>query len=1284
MRRKSFAILLALLLCLTMLAAPVFADDGEYPEEGPETVFMDDAIEIGPEIEEPEEQENADEPEDPESEIDDESLDGELDAAESSTEPSTEQNNTEDAEEIPTEQQNDAEQESEDNQEHLTEADTQPLPRLSVRPSAQLMVTTGTTVGGGVVDISQSRWVTAKSTVGLTSATSFSRDTSSTLAQVQAKSGVKQIDDGATDCVAYMWKDGTAVYWWSNADTVYLPSYCKTLFYNCAALTSLDMSGFDTSKVTTMQQMFRGCTSLTSLDLSMFDTGSVTSMAEMFYDDSALTSLNVSSFRTGNVVDMGMMFHNCSSLTSLDVSGFDTGKVTSMKATFQVCSGLTSLNLRNFDTSSVTDMTAMFNCCRKLQALDLSSFNTSKVTNMQAFCNECNALRSINVSSFDTRKVENMQYMFDTCTALTVLDISNFSTVSATDMSYMFNADNGLASLTIPADFVTGSAATSDDTRPLATFPTQLTHTRSADGTTAAIVSGSTDVNSATAQTTYIAPVTVTFYNGSTVLGTQTFAKGLAQTLSTACQGSVSGYSFYGWATSSNTSSRTYTSGKSASFSADTSLYAIYSRPITFRSGTVRSATNTVTQYYYGGSAKAITTPTATKPNSTWTLFGWSTGTTATTSTTVSTSTTKSFTPSSTTYNAKFNRIVTVNYNANGGSGATAASTATQYYNSYGAISTPSVTLAANGFTAPTGKVFQQWGESASATTGNDAGSAYTGFSPTVGDTTLSTTLYAIWQSTTGTASITAQTYNSAKIALSTSSTANTSSYTGTASSGTCTISNVNAGTYYVWASAADDNSTLYLYTGKTVTVSGGGTGSATVTYYKVTPSASNATVKVDMYAGNSSSTTKIYTRSNSSYTYLLSGCYAYVTSGTVTGYSSVSLTKNNSAISSGTWHQITAATTFKAVGTPNTITVNFYQNTTKLGSQTYTYNAAQNLSTGCQGSVSGYSFAGWAASNSTDAVTYTGGQSVTNPNGVSGGSTSLYAVYSRPVTFYSGAAQGTTNYVTQYYYGGSAKAVTSPSITAPNSSWTAYGWWTGTSAGYSRTVAASTSFTPSATSYYATFSRTLTVNYNGNGASGSTTASTATQYYNSYGNISSPSVTLSSNGFLAPANSVFYQWGESSSAVGGYAAGAAYPFAPAVSSTTVEKTLYAVWQTVRVFSVTVPASLPVTLNADGSVSVSSDVAIVNGSTDAVKVAGVAITTANGWTLDDGVTQASLPVDSRKFALTVKTGTGAEVKNQTIAAGESLPLRYTAVVAAQSSAITDAKIADVVFTVAWA
>ena len=172
-----------------------------------------------------------------------------------------------------------------------------------------------------------------------------------------------------------------------------------------------------------MGTIFYGCSSLTSLDLSGFDTSNIAGMAYMFYGCSSLTSLDLSGFDTSNVADMAYMFSYCSSLTSLDLSGFDTSKVTSMAYMFQYCSSLTSLDVSHFDTSNVTDMGFMFRNCSSLSSLDLSGFDTSEVKAMYNMFSDCSSLSSLDLSGFDTSKVITMSFMFSDCSSLASLSL---------------------------------------------------------------------------------------------------------------------------------------------------------------------------------------------------------------------------------------------------------------------------------------------------------------------------------------------------------------------------------------------------------------------------------------------------------------------------------------------------------------------------------------------------------------------------------------------------------------------------------------------------------------------------------------------------------------------------------------------------------------------------------------------------------------------------------------------------------------------------------------------
>ena len=108
------------------------------------------------------------------------------------------------------------------------------------------------------------------------------------------------------------------------------------VFKNCTELTELDIRGWDTSECrflydfspnSTSVGLFGGCSKLRVIyGLSGLDTRKFETINRMFSGCSALTSLDVSKWDTSNVTSMGGMFENIHSMQSLDISNFDTRK----------------------------------------------------------------------------------------------------------------------------------------------------------------------------------------------------------------------------------------------------------------------------------------------------------------------------------------------------------------------------------------------------------------------------------------------------------------------------------------------------------------------------------------------------------------------------------------------------------------------------------------------------------------------------------------------------------------------------------------------------------------------------------------------------------------------------------------------------------------------------------------------------------------------------------------------------------------------------------------------
>ena len=205
-----------------------------------------------------------------------------------------------------------------------------------------------------------------------------------------ASTNAKNIEDEGSDYEIKLWLDPTdnTAYYYAEPEKVYLNRDSSKMFYSepyvqkIRDVLEIDLSNFDTSKVTNMSSMFLGMTRLTTLNLSNFNTSQVTNMAGMFGFMASLTSLNLINFDTSQVTNMAAMFSNIVLLTTLDLSNFNTSKVTNMSNMFNNMASLTTLDLSSFDTSNVTDMRYMLSSMRNLTTLDLSNFNTSQVTNM--------------------------------------------------------------------------------------------------------------------------------------------------------------------------------------------------------------------------------------------------------------------------------------------------------------------------------------------------------------------------------------------------------------------------------------------------------------------------------------------------------------------------------------------------------------------------------------------------------------------------------------------------------------------------------------------------------------------------------------------------------------------------------------------------------------------------------------------------------------------------------------------------------------------------------------
>ena len=282
-----------------------------------------------------------------------------------------------------------------------------------------------------------------------------------------------------SDLPIYLWYDQVqkTIFWWSNADTVYINEDSNHMLANINDNSTLvqliDMRGINTSRMKNAHHMFWTKEGLTKhIDLSEFDTSNLEDVGYMFstpyetvstaqidpidfshfntskvkimtgmFAGSYLPSIDIRNFDTRNVVDMRYTFAGLKNVRHLDLHGFDVSKVNNIGAIFSGNPTLVSLNLANWQLDSIHAMDSLFAGMHALTDLNLTGFTTKNVTDMHHMFTECHALTTLDLSSFDTSKVTDMNNMFRDNFALKNLNLSSFNTSNVTNMKEMFRHD---------------------------------------------------------------------------------------------------------------------------------------------------------------------------------------------------------------------------------------------------------------------------------------------------------------------------------------------------------------------------------------------------------------------------------------------------------------------------------------------------------------------------------------------------------------------------------------------------------------------------------------------------------------------------------------------------------------------------------------------------------------------------------------------------------------------------------------------------------------------------
>lgn len=532
---------------------------------------------------------------------------------------------------------------------------------------------------------------------------------------------------------------------------------------------------------------------------------------------------------------------------------------------------------------------------------------------------------------------------------------------------------------------------------------------------------------------------TLTFHNGGGIGNdtTQSFTHGAAAAL-TANAFTRAGYTFAGWAEAEG-GAKVYSDGASASITANTDLYALWTPKTHTISFDANGGTGTMEEQSFAhGIAQELAPNVFTKAG--YTFAGWKDTSTATYQNGASYTSTNPMT-----FTAQWTPIgYSVKFYANGGTGSIGSQAFT-----YDAAQN----LAENTFSR-TGYTFMRWNTAA-----NGGGTSYADQVSVKNLTDVNgaaVTLYAVWQANQYTVAFNANdgagsmgnqlfAYDAAATALS----ENSFTRPGYALAGWNTAKDGSGTSYADKASVrnltADINGAITLYAQWTAEV------------YTLTLDANGGTgsMNAKQFASNSTDTVGGCDFTKAGYTFTGWNTQA---NGGGTGYAA------NAARNTLTGIQNNAVTLY-AQWAANNYTVSFHANggTGTMSAQPFTYDAPAALT---QNSFTreGYLFVGWSAVPTGTTATYSDKTSVTNLTSIKDGSVTLYAVWrsnTYAVTFNANGGNGLMADLS--VTNGESKALSLNGFTRPGYQFS--GWNTRSDGkGASYADGATVSFTPDAT----------------------------------------------------------------------------------------------------------------------------------------------------------------------------------------------------------------------------
>ena len=208
----------------------------------------------------------------------------------------------------------------------------------------------------------------------------------------------------------------------------------------------IDVSQWDTSKVTSARYCFSNCTK--SMDISNWDLSGLTNTQYMFqYFTNGNKYIDLSVLDFSNVTNALYMFQN-SNTDYLDVRNINLTGTTSYHYLFSSCSG-TELDLSNWNTSKITTLLAMCSYS-KFKKINLTGWNTVKATDFRSVFSGLQKLETLLIPDWDMTNATSNSGFISNVPKLKYIDLSRSNDFTINKIASMLPSTAG--TMVIPSN----------------------------------------------------------------------------------------------------------------------------------------------------------------------------------------------------------------------------------------------------------------------------------------------------------------------------------------------------------------------------------------------------------------------------------------------------------------------------------------------------------------------------------------------------------------------------------------------------------------------------------------------------------------------------------------------------------------------------------------------------------------------------------------------------------------------------------------------------------------